>query len=127
MNHTKLVKYSVIILLIGFFVAQVIRSLEKYFAYPTYVSTKIVNQANADFPAITICPIPSSGYKSKVLKENGIESVKRYNSDEYDLSWSSNNSKVNEVELFDLATCSLKELVQGVFIRYNRADPVSKF
>ena len=123
MKHTEILKSLVIILLIGLLGTQIIRCFDKYFGYPTYVSTKIVKQAKAEFPAVTICP-KSSGYKENILKENGIPSLKRYNF-KYDLNWSSNNTKVSELELFDLVTYSLKELVDGVYIRYNGADLVS--
>ena len=45
---------------------QVYQCLEKFASEPTYVSTHIVNQEKAQFPAITICPI-SKGYKEDVL------------------------------------------------------------
>ena len=46
---------------------QVYKCLELYSSEPTYVSTHIVNQEKAQFPAITICPI-SKGYKESVLQ-----------------------------------------------------------
>ena len=45
---------------------QVYKCLELFVSEPTYVSTHIVNQEKAQFPAITICPI-SKGYKEDVL------------------------------------------------------------
>ena len=124
MKFAKILKSLVIILLIGLLGAQVIRCFYKYFDYPTYVSTKIVKQAKAEFPAVTICP-KSSGYKEEVLRENGIPSRKRYNF-KYNLNWSSNDTKVSELELFDLVTYNLQDLVEGVYIRYNGADLVRK-
>ena len=41
---------------------------------PTYVSTHIVNQEKAQFPAVTICPI-SKGYKEDVLQVGLTSSV----------------------------------------------------
>ena len=46
---------------------QVYKCLELFVSEPTYVSTHIVNQEKAQFPAITICPI-SKGYKEDVLQ-----------------------------------------------------------
>ena len=46
---------------------QVYKCLELWLSEPTYVSTHIVNQEKAQFPAITICPI-SKGYKEDVLQ-----------------------------------------------------------
>ena len=124
MKFAKILKSLVIVLLIGLLGGQVIRCFYKYFDYPTYVSTKIVKQAKAEFPAVTICP-KSSGYKEVILRENGISSRKRYNL-KYNLNWSSNNTNTSEHALFDMITLDLQELVFGVYIRYNGADPVSK-
>ena len=124
MKFVEILKFLVIILLIGLHLAQVIRCFYKYFDYPTYVSTKIVKQAKAEFPAVTICP-KSSGFKENMLRENGIPSRKNYNL-KYNLNWSSNDTNVSEQALFDMITFDLKELVFGVYIRYNGADPVSK-
>lgn len=48
-------------------VVQTYQILAKYFSYPTFVSTKIVDQKEAEFPAATFCPIESS-YKTDVLQ-----------------------------------------------------------
>ena len=115
-------KHIVISVLVALLIIQVIRCFEKYFGYPTYVSTKIVHQASAEFPAITICP-EKNGYKEDVLQFHGIPSVKSYNS-KTNLNWSSNDSETSESKLFDLATYSFAELVKRVYIRYFRADYV---
>ena len=120
---SQTVKHIVISVLVALLIIQVIRCFEKYFGYPTYVSTKIVHQASAEFPAITICP-EKNGYKEDVLQFHGIPSIERYNS-KTNLNWSSNDSKTSESKLFDLATYSFGELVKRVFIRYFRADHVS--
>ena len=116
-------KYIVISVLVALLTIQVIRCFEKYFGYPTYVSTKIVHQASAEFPAVTICP-EKNGYKEDVLQFHGIESVKEYNYN-ISLNWSSNDSETSESKLFDLVTYSLEDLVKRVYIRYFRADYVS--
>ena len=116
-------KYIVISVLVALLTIQVIRCFEKYLGYPTYVSTKIVHQASAEFPAITICP-EKNGYKEDVLQFHGIESVKEYNYN-ISLNWSSNDSETSESKLFDLVTYSLEDLVKRVYIRYFRADYVS--
>ena len=53
-----------------FALLQVYKCLELFVSEPTYVSTHIVNQEKAQFPAITICPI-SKGYKEDVLQVKG--------------------------------------------------------
>ena len=123
MTIAQTLKYFLISVLLALLTLQVIRCFEKYFGYPTYVSTKIVDQASAEFPAITICP-EKNGYKEDVLQFHGIPSIKRYNY-KTNLNWSSNDSKTSESKLFDLATYSFGELVKRVFIRYFRADHVS--
>jgi hypothetical protein len=44
---------------------------------PTYISSDFVNQKDAEFPAITVCP-ESNGYKLDVLKSHGIPEKERY-------------------------------------------------
>ena len=90
---------------------------------PTYISSDIVAQKDASFPAMTICP-EGGGYKEDVLQQNGINSIKDYNYKKID-TWSSNDSKVSEVELFEKATYNFNELVKRVYIRFFLANPVS--
>ena len=46
---------------------------------PTYISSAIVPQKEAEFPAMTVCP-ESRKYKVEVLQQHGIPSVQYYNS-----------------------------------------------
>ena len=43
-----------------------IQCLVKYYDFPTYISSQIVDQDGADFPAITVCP--QGGFKLDVLR-----------------------------------------------------------
>ena len=45
---------------------------------PTYISSDIVAQKEAEFPAMTVCP-ESTKYKENVLQEHGIATEKGYN------------------------------------------------
>ena len=87
---------------------------------PTYISSEIVPQKGAEFPAMTVCP-ESRKYKEDVLQEHGISEVKRYNY-KTNLNWSSNHTDVTEVELFEMATNSFNDLVQRFYIRFFDAD-----
>lgn len=55
---------------------QGIQCVNKFLASPTYISTEVVDQFEAEFPAMTICP---SGYRLDVLKSYGYGSVRKYN------------------------------------------------
>jgi hypothetical protein len=91
---------------------------------PTYFSSDILIQEQAEFPAMTVCPLTNQ-YKLDVLQANGIEEKDRYNY-KTNLTWSSNNSNVvTESELFLNLTYNLDELVKRITIRFNRA--VKKF
>ena len=114
---------TLLVLLLLLFV-QTAQCIHKYFQGPTYISTDIVDQSKAGFPALTICP-ESNGYKEQVLQEHGIESVKRYNW-KVDLNWSSNQTNVTESQLFDVATYDLDEIVKRFYIRFFKAHPVSQ-
>ena len=39
----------------------------KYREHPTYISSEITDQREAEFPAITVCS-PSNGYKLDILR-----------------------------------------------------------
>ena len=92
----------------------------KFIQGPTYISSEIVAQNQAEFPAMTVCP-ESNGYKEDVLLEHGIESVRRYNW-KTDLNWTSQFSNTSEAELFELATYQFDELVKRAYIRFFEAD-----
>ena len=91
---------------------------------PTYISSVIMAQREAAFPAMTVCP-GAGGYKLDVLKENGFESISDYNHNKGACTWSSNDSSVSEVDLFEKATYDLDELVKRFYIRFFLANPVS--
>ena len=121
------------------------RCLIKYAEEPTYISSRIVDQWEADFPAITVCP-EYNGLKEDVLqvrlscknyymmnsyleksyhsllKQNGIPSVKSYNrilnASNPKMSWSSNKTGVTEEQLFDQVTRTPKELFNYIYTRY---------
>ena len=106
--------------LILLLLVQTIQCVVKFARGPTYISSEIVPQKEAGFPALTICP-ESNKYKEDVLLDHGIASDKRYNY-KTDLNWSSNQTGVTESELFHLATRNLSEIVKRVYIRYFKAD-----
>lgn len=91
----------------------------KFLERPTYVSSKIVSQNQASFPALTICP--QEGYKESVLQTHGIEGIRKYNY-KYELKWTSNDSNISETELFEQATFGIEELIKRVFVRFLDAD-----
>ena len=92
---------------------------------PTYISSDIVAQEEAEFPAMTVCP-ESTKYKENVLQQHGIVTAKGYNY-KVNLTWSSNQTDVSDAELFELATNRLDELLQRFQIRFFDTNPVSIF
>ena len=126
-NRLKILQKTVYLLtllvLVAILTVQCIQCIHKFFQEPTYISTHIVEQKKAGFPAMTICP-ESNGYKEEILLEHGIETVKKYNYKK-DLNWSSNQTNITESELFNFATYNLDEIVQRIYIRFFKAHPVS--
>ena len=112
-------------ILILLLLVQTIQCVVKFAKGPTYISSEIVPQKEAGFPALTICP-ESNKYKEDVLLAHGIASEKRYNY-KTDLNWSSNQTGVTESELFHLASRNLSEIVKRVYIRYFKADVRYKY
>ena len=104
---------------------QVAQCLVKYSKGPTYISSKILDQKEATFPAMTICP-ENDGYKLDVLQAHGIKSIDQYNNN-VNLNWTSNQTGVSEAQLFELATFRLDELVKELYIRLFKANPVRKY
>ena len=74
----QIVKIAFLLLLVSLLTIQVIRCIFKFIEVPTYVSSKILNQNKADFPAMTVCP-DDNGYKADVLKYHGIQDISSYN------------------------------------------------
>lgn len=64
----KFVFFVVLFTLVAVLLVQTYKCLEKFFEEPTYVSTDVVAQNAAEFPALTVCPDGSGGYKEDVLK-----------------------------------------------------------
>ena len=107
-------------ILILLLLVQTIQCVVKFARGPTYISSEIVPQKEAGFPALTICP-ESNKYKEDVLLAHGISSEKGYNY-KTDLNWTSNQDDVTESDLFHLATRNLSEIVKRVYVRYFKAD-----
>ena len=86
---------------------------------PTYISTLVVEQKKANFPQITFCPAAEAGqengYKTDVLEGYGVTN--------YELQWVSNDSRISEQKLFDLATYDFWDLIQKVYVRHFLVDP----
>jgi len=119
----RTVFFVALFILVGIFLLQVYQCLEKFASEPTYVSTHIVNQEKAQFPAITICPI-SKGYKEDVLLDHGISPRSAYN----DLrkgpgNWTSSKAGVSRSELFELVTYEPGEIVKEIYVRFNKYNP----
>ena len=95
--------------------------VQKFLQGPTYMSSEIVPQKEAEFPAMTVCP-QTKEYKEDVLRKHGIPTHKQYNDKGPDLMWSSNQTDVSEIDLFKLATHRFDELVKRFYIRFFDAD-----
>ena len=98
--------------------------IQKFKLGPTYIETEFLSQNEAEFPALTICP-ETIRYKEDVLKQHGIPTVKQYTLNPI-LTWSSNQTNVTEVQLFEMATNRFDELVKQFVVRFIHAD-VSNF
>ena len=99
----------------------------KYFRKPTYMSTNMVPQNSANFPAMTFCPLPQ-GYKPEVLEANGINGSLAYNSHHYggQMNWTSNNFAKTASNLFLEATKTKEDIFRLVYIRTIKASEVAK-
>ena len=127
MNKIELFKHiskSIFILaLLSFLLTKISICLHKYIENPTYTTSKLVNQNEADFPALTICPMGRhDGYKENMLKSHGIAQLEFYSISYFskicptNLNWSSNYTDVSEDDLFDQATLKFDELVESFAI-----------
>ena len=125
--------------LLFFLSLKIFQCVEKYNERPLYLSSNFVNQKKAGFTALTICPnaiyengvyYGQPGYKFNILQKHGISNTKNYNiqsskSIDVDLNWTSNNSKISQLELFDEVTYKVHELVQRVKISTLSLNEVS--
>ena len=64
----KGIQVVALLILIVILLIQTHKCLAKYLSDPTYMSTKIVEQRDAEFPAMTICADSGYSYKEDVLK-----------------------------------------------------------
>ena len=71
LKHVQVALYVIVLgVLVGFLFAQTYQCLRKYFSFPTYVETHIVDQQLASFMAITICA--EIGIKQNILKVRNV-------------------------------------------------------
>lgn len=119
----KLLKHAIyfttLLILLGILLVQGTKCLLKYNARPTYMSTRIVNQEDALFPSVTICPT-YGGYREDVLRAHGIHSKEHYYDgvDGKELQWTSNETGVDPLELYKAATYEFTDLVDRVYSRF---------
>lgn len=100
---------------------QTIQCFVKFARGPTYISSEIVPQNEAGFPAMTICP-ESSPYNETLLQQHGLANTNQYNGKNDHENWSSNQTGVTESDLFLMATKNLNDMVKNVYIRFFKAD-----
>ncbi|CAB4057150.1 unnamed protein product [Lepeophtheirus salmonis] len=108
---------------------QIIRILIKYSEGPTYISTLVARQSDAEFPAITMCPNEEM-YNLTRLREHGINSTDNYNGGavrDATRTWLSNQSNTSPRALFDYITFSAKDLIRTVKVRTFEAHPERGF
>ncbi|XP_040576980.1 uncharacterized protein [Lepeophtheirus salmonis] len=108
---------------------QIIRILIKYSEGPTYISTLVARQRDAEFPAITMCPNEEM-YNLTRLREHGINSTDNYNGGavrDATRTWLSNQSNTSPRALFDYITFSAKDLIRTVKVRTFEAHPERGF
>ncbi len=63
----KGLKFFVLTFLVLVLLVQAIKCLTKFCEYPTFISTYIAKQQDAEFPVVTVCPRNTS-YKKDVLR-----------------------------------------------------------
>lgn len=98
-------------------------------AEPTYISTVIVDQKDANFPQVTFCPSQSL-HEKKIRRPNRYDYqtpfktdvLERYGVLDYASEWAANDSKITAKELFDLATYDLWELIDQIYVRFFELD-----
>ena len=59
-----------------------------------------------------------------LFQQHGIPSVKNYNYGKTrNLTWTSNDTLVDQQELFKIATYNFTEIVKQIYVRFMQADP----
>jgi hypothetical protein len=65
----RLLRAIAFFVFLGLLIYEAVEGFTHFLDFPTYTSTQIVPQRNAEFPALSICPM-TNGYKDEVLKVN---------------------------------------------------------
>ena len=64
----QITKSIFILVLVSVLLFKVIKCVDEYVENPTYTKSKLVDQNDAAFPALTICPIRTQfGYNESIL------------------------------------------------------------
>ena len=129
----RITKSIFILTLVSLLLFKVIKCVDEYVENPTYTTSKLVNQKEAAFPALTICPINRSiAYNESILNNHGISQMKNYigYNRSYDCSsnmtWSSRNTALSENDIFENVTLKFDELVDSIKLTRFRGLNVSK-
>ena len=123
-----LTKYIFISVLTSFLTWRITICIQKFLDSPTYTTSRFEKQENTTFPAITICPAETLGYKKDKLKYHGIDSHTNYgrgrsSCSSKNITWSSNNTATtSEEDLFNEVTYQFEELVEKISIGYFRGS-----
>ena len=123
----KLIKIIFIFALVVFLTWKAVGCVKHYFENPTYTTNQYVNQAETDFPAITICTAWPWGYKRDKLKKYGIDvdDYFKYSTCHSNVTWSSIKINISEKDLFDDVTYQFNEFVGKIQIGYFNSIDVS--
>ena len=122
----KATKHTFILVLLSVLLIKISSCLMKFIESSTYTASKFVKQDQAEFPSMTICN--ENGYKNEVLNFHGILSKQNYmDCDSKNISWSSNNTIITEMELYDKITYKFHELVSKIYIRLIKTIDVRLF
>ena len=128
----QITKSVFILILVSFLLLKVATCVDEYLENPTYTKSKIVDQKEAAFPALTICPINRSiAYNESILNNHGISQANHYfgktKCSSTIMNWSSNNTAVSENELYDEMTFNFDELVKWIKVMHFNGHRVSHF
>ena len=128
----KLVKITFILALVGFLTWKSVICLQHYLENPTYTTNTYVNQDEADFPAMTICPAIPHGYKKEKLSNYGIAEGNYWHwitsTCNSNMTWSSNTAvNISAEDMFHEVTYQFSELVDKIQIGTFNSNHVSLY
>lgn len=119
----------------GLLVLLIVQSYQRityFLTVPTYISSSVVRQQEATFPTFTLCADSSIAYDLDALGKHGLTKSdytcgSKGTGNEKCPVWTSNQSDVSPIEVYDDSTFAIQKMVEKITIQTMTPDQLGSY